>query len=63
MGNEAAGIIPVKQNFPGGQQQTPAHPDCHCTVKYLPDKTPAAERIHNKQIENTKERIANAERK
>jgi hypothetical protein len=57
-GNEAAGVIPIAQAFPSGHQHTPGHPNCRCTVAYLPDNERAlkiAERRQNEYIEQTKQ--------
>jgi hypothetical protein len=34
-GNEAAGVIPIDKPFPSGDDRTPAHPNCHCTIVYV----------------------------
>jgi len=31
-GNEAAGLIPVGDEFPSGDDQPPAHPNCRCSL-------------------------------
>lgn len=35
--NQAAGIIPMNEAFPGGVQRPPQHPACRCTL--VPEKT------------------------
>ena len=34
-GNEAAGVIPIDEEFPSGVMQEPAHPRCRCNVNYV----------------------------
>lgn len=36
-GNADAGVIALDDSFPDGSDQTPAHPNCRCTISYLPD--------------------------
>jgi len=35
-GNENDGIIPIDEAFSSGHMQSPAHPNCRCTVAYIP---------------------------
>ena len=35
-GNENDGVIPINESFSSGHTQTPAHPNCRCTVAYIP---------------------------
>lgn len=37
-GNENDGVIPIDESFSSGHTQTPAHPNCRCTVAYIPGK-------------------------
>lgn len=32
--NEAAGVIPIDEEFPSGHMTTPFHPNCRCTISY-----------------------------
>lgn len=36
-GNENDGIIPIDEAFSSGHMQSPAHPNCRCTVAYVSD--------------------------
>lgn len=53
-GNEADGVIPIDQPFSSGHMQTPGHPNCRCTVKYLPNTTRTAEQSQERKIAKTK---------
>jgi len=33
--NEAAGPIPIDDSFPSGDDTTPFHPDCRCSITYI----------------------------
>lgn len=47
--NEAAGPIPIDEEFPGGVATTPQHPNCRCSVTYISSDT---------QVERSAERAA-----
>jgi len=55
--NEAAGVIPFKDNFPGGVPYPPQHVGCRCSVNNITSEAQAkrAQKRADKRTENTEE--------
>jgi len=56
--NADAGVIALSEEFPSGHDHTPAHPNCHCTISYLPGGK--AKEISEKRAAREKEARAAA---
>lgn len=63
--NEAAGVIPIGESFPSGDDEPPGHPNCRCTLAYVDSNDgeafELAQEDHRAQIEDTEEARANDE--
>lgn len=55
MANEAAGVIPIDEDFPSGASVPPGHPNCRCTISYITQETAldAARRAADERSERT----------
>ena len=55
--NQEAGVIPIDAAFPSGADRTPGHPNCRCSVSYLPDGKPKeiAERRNERVVARTRQ--------
>lgn len=60
--NEAAGAIPVSENFPSGDAYPPRFPGCRCAVSYFHDERSVgvAQDAINEKIESTRQARASS---
>jgi hypothetical protein len=50
--NQAAGLIPIDQPFPSGDDAPTFHPNCRCTVAYQTRKPDAIDKELPKEIQD-----------